>query len=414
MVAIGGDLTTLQSCEAISHNCTTVKKHSLIRREHYLIAMTAAIHDDIEINNRERVVEEIARTSKSIRKKYRALKGSQIDEDLVLERQLKPIIEPLKQIAGNANSVKSNTSVEQTAAESGNVTLAPERNRPRQMKVCKTKQKASNDSTDHELLSSTSTSTPKRRRINMHSTALLADDGMPIPHQPSPEPSWYIDEEVFETSPDPLVTTVRRELRTSDGQEMMRTQFGKLGQKYVGKILHSDKNSEMDYVYGVYFTNDGMMLGDKHFDVDKDDNMIIGGVRYAGTPGIYELIFKRLPDDMIYTDDDKQKYRDILLATNAHRRNHLAQNQILGNKGYKYKHVIAPLLFQTKTGKGLTAPRTMTLSNNSIDYVYWNDPNELVDRLRLLEASHHAGNNAHNNEFQSIIEELQEAGIIIN
>lgn len=56
----------------------------------------------------------------------------------------------------------------------------------------------------------------------------------------------------------------------------------------------------------------------------------------------------------------------------------------------------------------------MALNDNKIDYVHWNDPNELVDRLRLLEASRQAGNNAHDNEILSIIEELYEAGLIIN
>jgi len=56
----------------------------------------------------------------------------------------------------------------------------------------------------------------------------------------------------------------------------------------------------------------------------------------------------------------------------------------------------------------------MTLNDNAIDYVHWDDPNELVDRIRLLEASRQAGHNAHNNEMLSIIEELREAGIIIN
>lgn len=56
----------------------------------------------------------------------------------------------------------------------------------------------------------------------------------------------------------------------------------------------------------------------------------------------------------------------------------------------------------------------MALTDNKIDYVHWNDPNELVDRLRLLDASRQAGNNAHDNEIMSIIEELCEAGFIIN
>lgn len=44
--------------------------------------------------------------------------------------------------------------------------------------------------------------------------------------------------------------------------------------------------------------------------------------------------------------------------------------------------------------------------------MYWDDPNELVDRLRLLHASQQAGNNNVNNEIISIESELQEAGYI--
>lgn len=45
-------------------------------------------------------------------------------------------------------------------------------------------------------------------------------------------------------------------------------------------------------------------------------------------------------------------------------------------------------------------------------HTYWNDPNELVDRLRLLVASASAGHSGHHNEILSIIEELREADII--
>lgn len=48
--------------------------------------------------------------------------------------------------------------------------------------------------------------------------------------------------------------------------------------------------------------------------------------------------------------------------------------------------------------------------NNMLSY--WNDPNELVDRLRLLISSKSAGHTGHNNEIISIIEELREANII--
>jgi len=98
-----------------------------------------------------------------------------------------------------------------------------------------------------------------------------------------------------------------------------------------GSILTGDKESDLDRKYGL--DKDGMMFGSKRFDVDKADNIIIDGVRYVDTPGLYELIFKRVPDDVICTEDDKQKYKNMLLTTNAHRYNHDLHDRIRGNRG---------------------------------------------------------------------------------
>jgi len=85
--------------------------------------------------------------------------------------------------------------------------------------------------------------------------------------------------------------------------------------------------------------------------------------------GFYELIFKKAPDYGMYTEDDKRKYKSILLATNAHRRNYTEYSHLQSNK-YKYRYIIAPLLkVEISTfGKGLQ--HAMTLNDN--------------DRLRAL------------------------------
>ena len=54
----------------------------------------------------------------------------------------------------------------------------------------------------------------------------------------------------------------------------------------------------------------------------------------------------------------------------------------------------------------------MTYNSRPYQYIFWNDPNELCERLELLLASTSAGNQAHKNEIISIIEELREANII--
>ena len=346
-------------------------------------------------NDREKIVKEIAKTSDSIRKKFRSLKTGKMEENNALERHFKPISEPLKQLVENTVGIESDEEKIEPLSMFGD-------------------KKESLHGTERINVSLNDiTSTPKRfkRRQMQHSSN--ASTSTPIqdvqPKQILHDKTFV--EEIFETSPESLIKSVQQSLQTVDGQNLLRTRLGPLSQKYMMAILSQDKNYKMDCVYGVKFTDKGMILGDKNFDVDKNDNIIINGTKYAGTTGLYELIFKRLPDDMIYTDDDLQKYKSILLMTNAHRRNGDVNQPMLGNKGFKYKHIIAPLFTNKKFGRGI--PNAMILNDNKIDYVHWNDPNELVDRLRLLEASRQAGNNAHDNEIMSIIEELYEAGIII-
>lgn len=50
--------------------------------------------------------------------------------------------------------------------------------------------------------------------------------------------------------------------------------------------------------------------------------------------------------------------------------------------------------------------------NNHVIYEYFDDPNELCERLRLLVSSRMAGNTNHMQEINSIIEELRELGCI--
>lgn len=54
----------------------------------------------------------------------------------------------------------------------------------------------------------------------------------------------------------------------------------------------------------------------------------------------------------------------------------------------------------------------MEYRNVGKEYVYWDDPNELVERLKLLMASQNAGHTGHLNEINSIIEEMWERRII--
>lgn len=353
--------------------------------------------DSSSSKDREKIAKQIAKTSDTIRKKYRALKTGKVEEDIALERHFRPIIEPLKQI------VKNTVGDEPKPVESETFFSEEE-------EYAEPKRKRSNVLFNNSIMTSTpiksalrqSQTVPTNFNESLHN---LQDSELLHNHAPSVE-------DVFEVTNEPLVTSVQQQLQTSEGRKKLQMHYGPLGQKYMGAVLSGKKTVNVDNVYGVYFTNTGTMLGTKRINLHKNDDIFIDGKKYKGTQGLYELIFAKIPNADIYTSDDLEKYKDIILTTNAYKQQHGQCNLILSNKGHKYKNIISPMLALKKVGRGI--PSTMTLNNNKIDYIHWDDPNELVDRLRLLEASRQAGHNAHDNEILSIIEELREAGLIIN
>ena len=121
--------------------------------------------------------------------------------------------------------------------------------------------------------------------------------------------------------------------------------------------------------------------------------------------------------------DDESYYRQILNLTNAHKRNHKGDGELRRHKSTKVTSIISPMfesnlgrgfptLFESKFGRGFQSRYKVAKFNTHKDNVYLNNPNELLDQLRLLMAEKSAGNNAHINEISSIIEELREGGYI--
>jgi len=85
-----------------------------------------------------------------------------------------------------------------------------------------------------------------------------------------------------------LATKVKNRLQTSEGREL-QAGLGPLGQKYVESVLRGTRDkqkNDVDYVYSIYLHKDELMFGNKRFDVDDADNIIIDGVRYIGISGL--------------------------------------------------------------------------------------------------------------------------------
>lgn len=63
-------------------------------------------------------------------------------------------------------------------------------------------------------------------------------------------------------------------------------------------------------------------------------------------------------------------------------------------------------------GAGIESEFIPYKNNSNVIYEYFDDPNELCDRLRLLVSSKLAGNTNHKQEINSIVQELRELGLI--
>lgn len=176
--------------------------------------------------------------------------------------------------------------------------------------------------------------------------------------------------------------------------------FGILASEYLGNYL--SKTGLTDTTYGIRRDDNKFYIGNKEVEIANDD-ISIGDKIFKGSKGLWELLTLKSPKD--YTDKDLESYKEILEATNAHLKGYQQDAPISGNRHYKYTNIIKPLFKVGGSG-------VREVTNNKVDYIYWDDPNELVDRLRLLWLSRQAGNTGVNNEIDSIIEELRECGII--
>jgi hypothetical protein len=185
--------------------------------------------------------------------------------------------------------------------------------------------------------------------------------------------------------------------------------------------------TDFDTIYGIRIDTDSgkLMMGNVEVRfLDRKVTLWRNGKQlksYEGNSQLYDLLFLKLPPDVSsrgqgISDENKRLYGEILNITNAAYKNYDVKLGYRSCKSKKYNEVIKPILAYRMTlrstkGSGLIPTRKI-YTHKSKDYVYWNKPKELVDRLRLLWSSKMAGHSGHDNEILSIVEELREEGVI--
>ena len=202
------------------------------------------------------------------------------------------------------------------------------------------------------------------------------------------------------------------------------TILGPIAHKYLGYKLSKDKGTESDTTFGIYTKGE-----DNKFYIDntpltiRGDSFRLGNNSYwyKGTPGLWALLTLKNPTH--YTAADLREYGDILMLSNAYRRqNEPSSLRIKASKGSKYNTIIKPILQRkgvmgvkeeeeeeeepSTSGTGLRKIQT----NNPVEYVYWNTLEELLERLYIVYGEMKAGNTNPNlfNELVNILQEIRE------
>lgn len=334
----------------------------------YTMETSDSTHDERQLKRK------LIRLEDSLRAKYRELKRVDQEERTFIDKSFRPLVEPLETL------VKK---IEEEEEKPTEYRIKPE---------------------------------PKEEKEEGEEEKVKRGDDVP----------FLALEQVASTPPTPA-ESLQKAYSTPEGRQLAQRSFkfvGNLVKPYLEKYLEGKVN-DLGQIYGLRFDGNRWVIGDS--DVEIVDNIItVKGVNYKGTPGLLEYLFMKEPNPDLTTESDLVAFKDIVAATNSARRSYSRDKPINANSGKKYTGVIKHLFPSATTTSRLAyrsrvysdpSPRMgqgmMMMTTNRPLYEYWDDPNELVDRLRLLIASRDAGHSGHENEILSIIEELREAGHII-
>lgn len=368
-----------------------------------------------------RVAAELLKTRNALKQKYKSLKSDVIRSQSLLEKTYKPITQPLNELV--STFIKAENSPLKTNLKN------------------EIKEEISRESLNPRFESS-------RMPPEYWRTVAPIDLGEETFQYDANKVRPEFGESFFDET-----FTTRIADMTAE-QDLYLQQFAKpLPRAYIEDKIH-DVKGDFDDTFGVYFNpfTKNYAIGDSTIDFDESDFIISGQFRYKGTPGLYELMFKKHPAG--YRTADLDMYIDIITRTNTHYLGYNPEKGLSTSNAPKFIDIIKPRVTsfysmaqekkkkmnaskqsisgrqranslpspesnkswipmktrsQTKKGGDLTM---MEFNKKKIEYKHFDDYNEIIDRLRLLIASQLAGNTGHNNEIISIVEELKEGKII--
>ena len=172
--------------------------------------------------------------------------------------------------------------------------------------------------------------------------------------------------------------------------------------------------------FGLYAQKGKFKIGSEVVNI-KDNDIKVDDIIFEGTPGFWELVTSKNPNPENYTEEDLDKYRQLLLLTNTiYQGNKPDTNKPKSNRSPKWKNIIKPIWEQIKKQKkeeykefedeDEDDPQPST-SGTGLK-ILPSDPNALIDRFNLLFSSKKAGHTGVRNEIVSILDELKRQGVL--
>ena len=188
-----------------------------------------------------------------------------------------------------------------------------------------------------------------------------------------------------------------------------------IAEEALSKFLRRD---EADKTYGLRDEKGKFYIGNKLTIIDNND-LIVGKYEYKGTPGLWELITSKNPDETKYNLEDLENYAKLLIRSKALRKNYDPDNKRpLSSSGNKWKNLLSTIwknkhLIKTEeeTDEEDEEDPQPSTSGTGLT-ILPSDPNALIDRFDLLFSSQNAGHTGVRNEIISILDELKRQGVI--
>ena len=172
--------------------------------------------------------------------------------------------------------------------------------------------------------------------------------------------------------------------------------LGEIAEEYL-------KDPNRDKILGIREEKGLYYIGNKQVTI-ADNNILVGDEKFTGTPGLWELLMSKNPDN--FTENDYDEYEKLMVKTNALHKDYNPNNPYPRSSRSDKWYLVSQIWANrehTKKKEGYEGKGVVVIPSN---------PNALLERLDLLLASQKAGHTGVRNELVSICDELKRQGVL--